>query len=155
MENSINYAGFWIRFAACFIDGLIVNTIILIFWAVSLFAVLFLWGAAPGASFFQAHAESSGFSASLIFTGFDILIGWLYLVLQWSSAKQATFGMRCMGVKIVGYDYGPISFGHATKRWFALFLSALTLGIGYIMIAFTRRKQGLHDMIARTYVIRS
>jgi uncharacterized RDD family membrane protein YckC len=85
--------------------------------------------------------------------------GWLtatiYFVSQWSSSKQATPGMRIMGVKMVGYDYKRISFTRAFGRYLAMFLSGLTLGIGYFMIAFTKRKQALHDMIAKTYVIRT
>jgi uncharacterized RDD family membrane protein YckC len=47
-----------------------------------------------------------------------------------------------------------ISFGRATGRWAARYISVMTFGIGYIMAGFTARKQALHDLIAGTLVIR-
>ena len=48
-----------------------------------------------------------------------------------------------------------MTFGRATGRYFAKIISALTLGIGFLMVAWTDRKRGLHDMIDGTVVVRS
>nr|WP_095522113.1 RDD family protein [Methanolacinia petrolearia] len=69
-----------------------------------------------------------------------------------SSSKQATIGKRAFGLVVTDPEYQRISFGRATVRWIAKIISALILYIGFIMIGFTRRKQGLHDMVAGTYV---
>jgi hypothetical protein len=58
-----------------------------------------------------------------------------------------------MGLVITGYEGGSISFWTATGRWLAKILSAILLCIGFFMISFTGKKQGLHDYVARTYVI--
>lgn len=47
-----------------------------------------------------------------------------------------------------------MTYGKAFLRWVGYSISGLTLGIGYLMVAFTKQKQGLHDKIAGTYVIR-
>ncbi|MEN8237237.1 MAG: RDD family protein [Pseudomonadota bacterium] len=79
--------------------------------------------------------------------------GWLYYALQYASRFQANLGMRCFGIQVVDYNYQRISFGRATDRFFAKIISGLTLGIGFLMIAFTERKQGLHDFMAGTYMV--
>jgi uncharacterized RDD family membrane protein YckC len=71
-----------------------------------------------------------------------------------SSKIQATVGKMLLGMKVTGYNGKRISFLKATGRHFAKYLSAAILGIGYLMIAFTRKKQGLHDMLAQTYVVK-
>ena len=79
--------------------------------------------------------------------------GWLYFALQESGAHQATIGKRMMGLRVFDMNGQRISFGRASGRYFAKILSALILLIGFVMIAFTARKQGLHDMIAGTVVL--
>ena len=70
-----------------------------------------------------------------------------------SSEKQATVGKMVLGMVVTDVNGGRISFGRATGRHFAKWLSALILGIGFLMAAFTERKQALHDMIADTLVV--
>ena len=71
-----------------------------------------------------------------------------------SSARQSTIGKRIIGVKVTGIDGNKISFLRATGRTLAKFLSVITLGIGFLMIAFTKKKQGLHDIVAKTLVVK-
>jgi uncharacterized RDD family membrane protein YckC len=59
-----------------------------------------------------------------------------------------------LGIIVTDLEGRRIGFGRATGRYFAKILSALILGIGFLMVAFTQRKQGLHDMIAGTLVVR-
>jgi len=110
----MNYAGFWHRFGAGFIDHLFTGP---------------LWIFGPFGS-------------------------WLYFAWFQSSKHQATPGMMIFSLRLEGYDGKRISFWRATGRYFATILSALTLGIGYLMIAFTPRKQALHDYVAKTLVVR-
>jgi uncharacterized RDD family membrane protein YckC len=63
--------------------------------------------------------------------------------------------MKACGLKIVDHSGKCISFGRATGRYFAEVLSALFCLIGYLMIAWTSKKQGLHDLIAGTFVVKS
>jgi len=79
---------------------------------------------------------------------------WVYFSAFQSSARQATPGQMLLGVRVTGLDGGRIGFGRATGRYFASWLSAAILLIGFIMGAFTERKQTLHDMIASTLVLR-
>src|SRR6266849_153843 len=79
---------------------------------------------------------------------------WLYEAFMESSSYQATLGKMIFGMKVTDLNGNRISFERATGRHFAKWLSAMILGIGYIMVGFTERKQGLHDLIAGTLVRR-
>ena len=79
---------------------------------------------------------------------------WLYFALLESSAKQGTLGKMALGIRVTDLDGNRISFGRATGRYFAKFISAIILYIGFIMAAFTAKKQALHDIIASTLVIK-
>jgi uncharacterized RDD family membrane protein YckC/ribosomal protein L40E len=121
---SVTYAGFWRRFAAWVIDSLI-----LVIPAVILSRI--------------------GNAGSLL-----VLLGeWVYFAYQESSEAQATIGKRALGIIVTDGEGNRISFGRATGRYFAKIISGVILLIGFIMIAFTRKKQGLHDMIANTLVV--
>jgi uncharacterized RDD family membrane protein YckC len=72
-----------------------------------------------------------------------------------SSSYQATLGKMICGMKVTDLFGNRISFERATARHFAKWLSGLILGIGYIMVGFTERKQGLHDLLAGTLVLRT
>jgi uncharacterized RDD family membrane protein YckC len=80
--------------------------------------------------------------------------GWLYYALMETSTYQATIGKRALGLKVTGMNGEPVSFGKATVRYFGKILSHLILGIGYMMAAFTAKKQALHDLLAGCLVIR-
>jgi uncharacterized RDD family membrane protein YckC len=82
-------------------------------------------------------------------------LGWLYFAGMESSARQATIGKSAMSLRVTNYEGQRISFGHATGRFFAKIVSGLIpFAIGYIMAAFTEKKQALHDLIAGTLVLR-
>jgi uncharacterized RDD family membrane protein YckC len=80
---------------------------------------------------------------------------WLYEAFMESSSYQATLGKMIFGMKVTDLNGNRISFERATGRHFAKWLSAMVLGIGYIMVGFTERKQGLHDLLAGTLVRRA
>jgi uncharacterized RDD family membrane protein YckC len=84
-----------------------------------------------------------------------VAVNWLYEALMTSSSKQATLGKMALSLKVTDKEGRRLTFLHATGRHFAKFVNGFTMNIGYIMAGFTDRKQGLHDMIAGTYVIRT
>ncbi len=149
MEN-VRYGGFWIRFGAYFIDSLLLIGIYFLLFVLS----FVMWGTsfeALNREFVMEHLRNVG-----MFTNISAaLVGWLYFALQYASKAQATIGMRIMGLKVVDYDYGRISFLRATGRHFGHYVSSFILYIGFVMIAFTEKKQALHDFMAGTYVIRN
>ena len=84
----------------------------------------------------------------------SIAIGWGYYAGMESSIKQATLGKMVMGIVVTGIDGERITFMRATGRYFAKILSGVLLLIGYLMVLWTARKQGLHDKLAGTLVVK-
>jgi uncharacterized RDD family membrane protein YckC len=84
----------------------------------------------------------------------SFVIGWLYFALLESSERGATLGKMALGLRVVTSSGQRLTFLNATGRYFAKILSAIILMIGFIMIGFTDKKRGLHDMIAGTLVIK-
>ena len=144
----MNYAGFWIRFAAYLIDYIIIMVAQLIIYGVL------------GVSLFSAASldpEAGGMfedAASIIAVTVTSIGSILYYVLMESSAKQGTLGKMALGLVVADENGNRISFLRALGRYFAKILSALILMIGYIMAGFTEKKQGLHDIICSTVVVK-
>jgi uncharacterized RDD family membrane protein YckC/Flp pilus assembly protein TadD len=82
------------------------------------------------------------------------LVGVAYYVAMESSSMQATVGKRALGIKVTDMHGNKISAGRALGRNLAKYISALILCIGYIMAAFSKKKQALHDMMASCLVVR-
>jgi uncharacterized RDD family membrane protein YckC len=144
--HAINYAGFWIRFVAWIIDFVVM----LIGFAL----VGGCLGGCLGILATDSFTPRRGRVMGELFGRFGgMIVAWLYDALMTSSSTQATLGKMAVGIKVVGDGGAPISFGRATGRHFAKIISGLLLCFGFIMAAFTERKQALHDIIARTYVI--
>jgi uncharacterized RDD family membrane protein YckC len=150
----VQQAGFWLRFAAYLIDGLI-----LFVAQLAVFIVFGLLGGAIDAALPGARPTSGvgvgGSTTSLIAYAVVIVGSWLYFSLQESSVQQATLGKRALGIKVTDLEGRRVSFGRATGRYFAKILSVLICYVGFIMAGFTDRKQALHDMIAGTLVVRT
>lgn len=142
------YAGFWLRFAAHFVDSLVANLIV---FAVS-YCAAFTIQAAMGAM----ENIPTGEEPFWVFFWFVISTGviWLYYALMESSERQATLGKMAMGIKVTDLNGHRISFGRATGRFFGKILSGLPLMVGFMMAGFTQRKQALHDGLAGTLVVR-
>jgi len=77
----------------------------------------------------------------------------LYFTLMESSAKQGTLGKMLLKIKVVNAEGERISILNALGRYFGRILSGVIMGLGYIMILFTPKKQALHDKLAKTYVV--
>lgn len=147
------YAGFWKRFIAAIFDTVIVAVIGGII-AIFLGAVL---GGITGSvvGIFAREGFLPAFFSTLFFfiTIIYLLIRWLYFAIMESSSYQATFGKQLLEIKVTDMDGNRISFWRATLRHFAKILSAMIFYLGYLMIAFTDKKQGLHDIIAGCLVV--
>jgi uncharacterized RDD family membrane protein YckC len=137
------YAGFWLRFVAIFIDGIILSPLVFVYIGI----------------YFAASAGDQSVRMTLdavLFVGW-VIIGvsqWLYFALLESSRRQATLGKQLMGIQVTARQGTRIRFGQATGRYFAKIVSGFTLYIGFMMAGWTQRKQALHDMLADTLVVR-
>jgi uncharacterized RDD family membrane protein YckC len=149
----VAYAGFWLRFVAFIIDVIVlyfVGTIVTLPFVASMGIRGIMRGHMP-----VSPEELMPFIGAFIrLAMIRMVLNWLYYALLESSAWQATLGKKALGLEVTDMEGRRISFGRATGRFFAKIISSLILFIGYIMIGFTEKKQGLHDMIAGTLVIR-
>jgi uncharacterized RDD family membrane protein YckC len=126
-------AGFWIRFLAIFIDGVI------------LFVIQLIIASILGSS-------TSGRS------GIGTLLGLIYYVYFWSSASPwpgQTIGNKLLNIRVIKTDGSDLSLVVALIRYVGLVISILVIFIGVIWVAFDPNKQGWHDKIAGTYVVRT
>ena len=121
------YAGFWRRAAAASLDGLV-----LIIPAVIVTLVV-----------------PDGVLQHLV----RIIVSCAYYAGFHSSSSQATPGKKAFGIKVTDHEGGRIGLGRAIGRYFATWLSFIVVGIGFLLAAFTRKRQALHDMICSTLVV--
>jgi uncharacterized RDD family membrane protein YckC len=153
MLETRQYAGFWKRLLAAVFDTTLVavvgGPVAIILGVILGSSIGSVMGLLGDNDFFPAL-----FSAVFFFiAGIFLVVRWLYFAIMESSSHQATFGKELMGIKVTDMDGGRISFLRATLRHFAKILSAVVYYLGYLMIGFTEKKQGLHDMIAGCLVI--
>jgi uncharacterized RDD family membrane protein YckC len=156
----LEYAGFWIRMAAGLVD---LTTILLLYFIISSFI---LWLLAGGAGLFSGISDpftgymgwgSKYVARSLFSMPVAWTMGWLmslmYFCWFWVWRGQ-TFGKMVMGIKVIRTDSSEISWLCAIIRFFGGLLSIAILFIGYIWIHFDEKKQGLHDKLADTIVVK-
>lgn len=135
----LEYVGFWARVGATLID-----TVLLIVVTVPLLVSFYGW------EYFE--------SERLIMGPADFIISWVLpavaVVLFWLS-RQATPGKMAIGARVVDAATGkPMTPGQSAGRYLAYFASAIPLGLGLLWVAFDDRKQGWHDKLAGTVVVR-
>jgi uncharacterized RDD family membrane protein YckC len=126
-------AGFWIRFVAIFIDSIIVGVV-----TTAIGSILAL--------------NTNGRS------GLQVLLGLIYYVYFWSSASPwpgQTIGSKLLNIRVIRTDGSDLAISQALIRYVGFFISAICLGIGLIWAAFDANKQGWHDKIAGTYVVKT
>ncbi len=98
------------------------------------------------------------FSGGNRFIGFVVALSalWLYFAGFDSSPRQTTLSGRLLGTKVTNLRGERLTFSQATTRHFLMYLSAFTpIFVGYLMAFWTKRRQTLHDYIARTLVVKS
>lgn len=147
--SRLNYAGFWVRLAAYALDVLFLSAII----GVIIFVIVL--GVGFGALFGQDESALEPVtSVALVVAaviGFLLLI--TYYVFFWTWGGQ-TPGKQIMGLKVVRADGSLLPWPWALLRLVGYLVGLLTLFAGYLVAAFDRRRQGLHDKMARSYVIK-
>jgi len=127
-EGKKEYVGFGVRFVAAIIDAV----------------VLMVAGAILG------RMMPFLFRRPLI----SSLTGALYSVLMWVNWNGQTLGKKAMGIKVVREDGKPLDYGTAIIRYICYFVSTIPLLLGYLWIIWDEKKQGFHDKIARTLVVK-
>lgn len=154
----VAYAGFWLRFAAYLIDGLVLG----VCFVAVIIPLIFLTGL--GSALEKIHPGEDpgeigallGVTAIFAFVGIAVAGTWIYHAYLESSDWQATVGKRALKLKVTDLEGRPVSFGRASGRHFAKIISGLIpLGIGYIIAGFTDKKQAIHDMVASCLVLRN
>ena len=139
LENiqPVTYGTFWQRFAAMFIDGLIIWIPMAIIGYV-IFPQDYVFRSEYQYDYSGFYTRYSLFRGSNLL---NVLVGWLYYALQESSSKQATIGKKAMGLIVTDSDGYRISFGRATGRFFGKYLSMFILFIGYLMMLWNDKRQ--------------
>ena len=126
-----NKAGFWIRTFAYIIDGI-------------------------GVGIVSSAISSIVIRDSTASSGLNLLLGLAYFAYFWSGQGGGqTLGMRVFNLKVIRTDGSALTITQALIRYIGLFVSFVCLFIGVIWVAFDADKQGWHDKIAGTYVIRT
>jgi uncharacterized RDD family membrane protein YckC len=140
--QEVKYAGFWIRTGAAIID-----TILIMLVTLPLLVAIYGW------AYFEA--EKTGIVAGPA----DFLISWVapaVAVIAFWIVKQATPGKMAVSTKIVDAESGnAASTGQLIGRYFAYFAATIPLGLGILWVAFDKKKQGWHDKLAGTVVVRT
>ncbi|HCM75692.1 MAG TPA: RDD family protein [Cytophagales bacterium] len=153
------YAGFWLRFVAYIIDYILI-------WVVQAFIAIPILGMV-GISFASRAGDMSTmdegemlgmFAGIMAAAGATALLTTilviLYFTLMESSKYQATVGKLALGLIVTDENGEKLDMVKALIRNLSKILSSMILLIGYIMVGFTEKKQGLHDIIAKTLVVK-
>lgn len=144
------YASFFSRVVAYFIDLFVVSAILTL---LTYIGVLSFFGINYDIS--QLSDVSYSMNNNRGYMLITILIGIAYYATLQSSKWQATIGKRLMKIKVTTMDGRRIGFLRAVVRYLVMFGLSNILFIGYLLALFTKRKQALHDLIARTLVVKN
>ena len=121
------YVGFLIRFVAAIIDGVV---------------LVFIQAAVGrGVPFFGGRLVGP-------------FVGALYSILLWVNWNGQTLGKKAMGIKVVKEDGKPLGYSEAVVRYVGYIISIIPLGLGYFWVIWDEKKQGFHDKIAKTLVVK-
>jgi uncharacterized RDD family membrane protein YckC len=145
---SAHFAGFWKRFVAYLLDFVIVLFLGMAIGAVAGFFIGIIGG------LIGREQKVIQFTAGVVGFFLGSLSSWLYHALMESSGKQATLGKMTLNIQVTDYTGERISFARATGRYFAKFISAILLCVGFMMAGWTEKKQALHDIMAGTLVVK-
>ena len=145
------FAGFWLRTGAFAIDwGILIAIAYFGLMVASMIVFGMTFGMTDAVPPENPFATLDGFA--WLWLPFAV-VPWLYHALFASSRRQATPGKLACGIKLTNLAGERIGFGRASARYFASWITSVTFLIGYLTVAFTGKRQALHDMIARTVVV--
>jgi uncharacterized RDD family membrane protein YckC len=147
------FAGFWSRAAARIIDLLIIIAAFnLIYLADRLGADAGLW---TGMGLGERSWTGAGISMANLLRGLFFLTFPVFYYVYLHAMYGQTFGKMALKIKVVNEDGTPLDYRKAFLRWLGYFLCDLTFYVGYLWAAFDPRKQGLHDKVCKTVVVRT
>ena len=156
-ESQNTIANPFIRLLAVLVDILIIVPLIII----GIYAVDNIFNLPVKPQFFNGFtieidewAKEHIWQIIALYSLTKFIIVYFYFTLSETSVWQGTIGKRLLKIKVTDMQGKRISFKRATIRFLSKILSSQLL-IGYIMILFTTKKQGLHDLIAKTLVLQS
>lgn len=138
--NDTDYAGFWIRVGASIIDTLMLMVVVMP-------VLLMIYGKAYLESEQMYHGVWD-LLLSYVFPAIVVILFWIY--------KSATPGKMMLGLKIVDAETGEaVPTGRLIGRYFGYFVASIPLLIGIIWVGFDKKKQGWHDKLAGTVVVKA
>lgn len=157
-QSNVVYASFLSRFGALIIDSIIIGCLQFIVIA-PIMTMMGLGIAAQvdgGELSDEATVGMIGAIMAAAGTGMIMVyaISILYYAIMESSKAQGSVGKMAVGIKVTDMDGNRINFGKALLRSIGKIISGMIMAIGYLMAAFTEKKQALHDMIATTLVVK-
>jgi len=152
VEEELVPAGLWVRMAAYFIDMMVLTSLVMVAttpWSDELAKLAEAAFAQP-----KAPAPDMAIVARwwLILVAINLPVSFLYFV-GFNTLRGATPGKQILGLRILDADGSRLTFGRALIRHCGEWLSKLTFGIGFLLVAFTPKKRALHDLLARTQVV--
>ena len=143
-------AGFWVRFSALTVDGLILGLIQFAFIYLPLMAYLYNTGMVTAPDPTMALMAVAPILA--LAQGAVLILSVGYFVALTAGKHQGTYGKRSMGIYVRKRDGSRVWIGHSLVRFVGYIISWIPLGLGFLMAAFQKKKLALHDLIAGTEV---
>ncbi len=144
-RRAVRYAGFWIRVLACVIDAVLIYVVI---GVLAVIAAVMLGGVGAG-----RPPEETATTAGWVFILISLAITLFYYIYFPSGRWQATPGKRICGIHIIRTSGKRVTRALALGRLLAYYISAVPLYVGFLIVAFTDEKKGLHDMVCDTRVV--
>lgn len=138
--NNFNYSGFWRRFAASIIDGLILSLIGI--------GISYSLGTNP-------FAEEAKTNLETIDRVLTLIVSVVYVLLFWVNYDGATPGKRFLGIKIIKENGEKLNYPSAFIRYVGYWISSLPLFLGYFWMLWDKKKQAWHDKLAGTIVVKT
>ncbi len=154
-----NYASFGSRLGAWIIDIIIIGVLqAIVITPIMAMLGLGIASQVDGSGEFTEEQALGMVGAMMAAVSSAIIVTYaisiLYYAIMESSKAQASLGKMAVGIKVTDMDGQRISFGKGLLRSIGKIISGMILLIGYLMAAFTDKKQALHDMIASTLVVK-
>lgn len=147
VPTEVDYAGFGLRLAAWMLDWVILAALRFAVLMITAMVVAAIESANPGAPMIR---DVGGWVILALF----VLCPWPYYAIMEASKVQATVGKLAAGIRVEDIDGGRATLLQTAVRYLLRFFSALMLGIGFLMVLWTKRRQAFHDIGANTIVTR-
>ncbi len=168
-EDATPYGGFWRRWLASIIDGIILNLMAIFFVALGVALKMFVYKDTKSTKSLdlsdlelppdvELPFDKIGYSDQELYIALGLaavcFLSIFFYKPYWTGKTGSTLGKKMMKIKVVRSSGGPVTAGRAFGRYCAEVLSGMIMSIGYLMAGFDKQKRALHDRIADTRVVR-